>query len=241
MRVPSMRIVGNVLAVACCAVVLGGCSGNPEPKVATTPAKAVALAGPQVDTTPLRYKHYDFAPAKTPEELAAADYIQVTAIGTVEKFLEGPTYITEPNNSPYPRVYMVVKVDKAFKGAVKHGSAIQENRLYIEFDRGPINTLDGKTPLIPMSDFEKGIPAGTRVAVFATNAPKISKQLVNTERTAPVKTFSPHPQGLMFEDPGRAGNRRMVPGLIEYGQLPPVWQNIPNLDELAARMSTVND
>ncbi|MGW5051387.1 hypothetical protein [Actinokineospora sp. NPDC004072] len=213
MRSVVARALGAVVALACAASVAG--CGTEE-------------LGPQV----MRFKEYSYTALGTPEALAAQDFIKVTAVGTVEDFVEGVTYFAEPGGTPYPRVYLVVKVDKLLKGA-DEPRLLDGDRLYVDLDRGPINAADGKTPLISMADFRKAAPAGTRVALFLTEPAEIPGQIGMVGSTPPVRTLTPHPQGLIFD-----GGSGLVPGLITPDELPPSWHNIHTVDELAARMAS---
>ena len=226
------RMLAVALGAACITAGLAGCGAQATRTPDTTAAEASTV-------TPhaLRFKQYSYKPHRTPEDLAAADYIKVTAVGTVEGFKEGVTYLTEPNNSPYPRIYMVVRVDRVFKGA-KEPRLLADGRLYVEFDRGPVNTLDGKTPLNSMAVFEREVPRGTRVALFLTDPPPISDRVVNPQLDPGIRTLTPHPQGLIFEDVSRSGADRLVPGLIESEELPAPWRTLHSLDELSGRMAS---
>ncbi|WP_405106501.1 hypothetical protein OG559_21935 [Micromonospora sp. NBC_01405] len=233
MRQRNSRVLGVVLTAACVITLMPGCGDG----AARTSDEAVASAA-VVDPRALRFKEYSYTPQQTPEALAAADFVKVTAVGTVEGFREGVTYLTEPADTPYPRVYMVVRVDRAFKGAADR-SVLADGRLFVEFDRGPINTLDGKTPLNSMDVFEREVPRGTRVALFLTDAPTISNRVVNAELAPRVRTLVPHPQGLVFEDRSRSGGERLVPGLIAPQELPGPWRALSSLGELTNRMAKV--
>lgn len=183
--------------------------------------------GPQV----MRFKDYSYAQQATPEELAAQDYIKITAVGTVEDFVEGVTYLGEPGNTPYPRVYLKVKVDRMLKGADEKG-VLDDGRLFVDLDRGPLSAVDGKTPLISMADFRKAAPAGTRVGLFLTDPPEIPGKVAESGAAPRVRALSPHPQGMIFE-----GGGGLVPALIDPDELPAGWRGIHTVDELAARMT----
>ncbi|WP_229399973.1 hypothetical protein [Micromonospora okii] len=230
MRQRNSFVLGVVLAAAGVIGLATGCGG-----AARTADDAGVSTSTAVNPQALRFKEYSYTPQQTPEALAAADYIKVTAVGTVEGFREGVTYLTEPGDTPYPRVYMVVRVDRAFKGAADPG-VLADGRLFVEFDRGPINARDGRTPLNSMDVFEREVPRGTRVALFLTDAPTISDRVVDPQLAPRVRTLVPHPQGLVFEDRSRG---RLVPGLIVPEELPRPWRALSSLDELTARMAGV--
>lgn len=215
----------SVLARALSAVVALVCAAS----VAGCGAENAAGLGPQV----MRFKDYSYTPQGTPESLAAQDYIKITAVGTVEDFVEGVTYLGEPGNTPYPRVYLVVKVDRILKGANENG-VLDDGRLFVDLDRGPISAADGRTPLISMADFRKAAPVGTRVALFLTDPPEVPGKVgvVEASSAPRVRTLSPHPQGLIFE-----GGSGLVPGLVESDELPADWHDIRTVDELATRMT----
>ncbi|MGW3352179.1 hypothetical protein ACWDA3_53550 [Nonomuraea rubra] len=198
-----------------------------------------------IDTSILRTASFKFKPYDTPEALAAQSRIAVTAIGEVEGFEEGLTYQVETGNgtTPYPRVNMVVKVNKAFKGAARN-DLISSGRLYVELDRGPVSAVDGKTPINSPEDFEKSIPPGTQVAVFLYKTTPISDNSTEAQtsrKAAGVSTLTPHPQGLIFQavsaDP--SVSRAMEGGLTSLQDMPKGWQEIRSMDELADRMAKV--
>ncbi|MFG1882895.1 hypothetical protein [Micromonospora sp. NPDC049102] len=195
--------MGAAAAVVCIAVLATGCAESPDPRAGT----GATTLSPQA----LRFKHYSYTPHETPETLAAADYVNVTAVGRVEGFREGVTYLAEPGGSPYPRVYMLVRLDQTFKA---QADAVEQGRVYVEFDRGPVNAKDGRTPINSMSVFKREVPAGTRVALFLGDAPRISNTVLNRHLAPQVRTLSPHPQGPRVPAATGTGrsSRRVGPG-----------------------------
>ncbi|MEO3891345.1 hypothetical protein [Nonomuraea sp. B5E05] len=211
---------------------------------------AVSASSPaQLNTSILRSTSFKFKPFDTPEALASADRIAVTATGVVEGFEEGKTYQVEIGNgaTPYPRVNMVVKVDKAFKGAGRK-DLVSNGRIYVELSRGPVNAADGITPIKSIEDFDKNISQGTRVAVFTYKTTPIALNFTepatnSSGKPKEVSTLTPHPQGLIFEaisaDP--EVSRTMEGGLISLDSMPRGWRDIRSMDELANRMAKVTD
>jgi hypothetical protein len=202
-----------------------------------------------MDTSILRTTSFRFKPYDTPEALASADRIAVTATGVVEGFEEGKTYHVETGNgaTPYLRVNMVVKIDKAFKGADRK-DLISNGRIYVELNRGPVSAADGVTPINAIEDFEKKIPGGTQVAVFMYKTTPIAPNFTEPATTSSgkpkeVSTLTPHPQGLIFEavsaDPSIS--RTLEGGLTSLESMPKGWRDIRSMDELANRMAKVTD
>ncbi|GII85183.1 hypothetical protein Ssi03_31730 [Sphaerisporangium siamense] len=236
MRTRHLRRAGAGLAVAVALLAAGACgSGNADMAATSDATKQAAMP---LDLSPLRSHSYNFAPKRTPEELARQSYVKVTAVGTVEGWQEGPTFITEPSNTPYMRVYMVVRLDKTFK-KLEADHALRGGRVYVDLDRGPINTLDGRTPLTSMADFERAVPKGTKVALFLTNTPKISDRVQDAQRTAPVRPLAPHPQGMIIEKPSGLSGAPLLGGLVDLGRYPQQWKDIRSFDELANRMAAI--
>ncbi|MGC5015212.1 hypothetical protein ACLQ2R_31005 [Streptosporangium sp. DT93] len=231
-------IAAGACAFAVLASTVAGCGST----AATPSSNTLINADKGIDTSVLRTSKFRFKPYNSPEELAAADFIKVTATGTVEGFKEGRTFHSEPGNTPYYRVYMVVKVDRPYKGAQRR-EYLGDNRLYVDLDRGPINAKDGVTPLHSLDDFSNGIPAGTKVALFLHNAPKISDQISDIQRGLPagVEPLSPHPQGMIFASPEKGiQGKQLIGGLTGYSDMPKPWQDIHSMEELAQRMAKVS-
>ncbi|MFG1755714.1 hypothetical protein [Streptosporangium sandarakinum] len=237
---------GLTAMVTAALLALAGCGTS---ATSTVNAAASSSSPAQIDTSILRSTSFRFKPYDTPEALASADRIAVTAIGVVEGFEEGKTYQVETGNgaTPYPRVNMVVKINKAFKGANRN-DLVSNGRIYVELNRGPVSAADGVTPINSIESFEKKIPRGTQVAVFTYKTTPISSKFEEPATTAngkpkEVSTLTPHPQGLIFEavstDP--SVSRTMEGGLTSLESMPKAWQEIRSMDELANRMAKVSD
>ncbi|MEV4398286.1 hypothetical protein [Nonomuraea sp. NPDC049607] len=138
-----------------------------------------------MDLSLLRVVEADFDPYGTPEELAADR--PVVAGGTIDGWQQGP---------------------------------IPDGLVYIELSQGgvisdPTVPVEQWKPRKSVEDFEKALPAGTKMLAFPRERPV--QELEVRDPGEPLLMLVP-PQGLTSEDPQLVGQRSGGTALVGRGQ-----------------------
>ncbi|WP_141704116.1 hypothetical protein [Planobispora rosea] len=197
-----------------------------------------------LDVSVLRTSHYDFPAYETPEELA--EDRPVVAAGVIGGWQQGPILDSGTGVLDY-RIILRMRVTEPLKG-VKGRSSIPRGLVFIELSQGavlsdPAVPADQWKPHKSVEDFEKALPAGTKILAFPRERPPHEQAVVDPGARLPAgaRLMSVPPQGLILEDPQLALQRpdestALVGGLEELNAGGAEWLKHRTVQELASHL-----
>ncbi|MFI7707106.1 hypothetical protein [Nonomuraea sp. NPDC049480] len=194
---------------------------------ATTPTAIACAAGAptgRLNTGVLYQVHLDYRPYATPEALAA-EGAEAVVTGRVTGWVPG---LVVEEHIPGDRTHYILmrtQVERRLKGA-------SDDVVHVPFYQGP--AIDDRgTPIQSQGDFERAVPAGTRVLLFL-NRPQPAGTVVEAPQGLPPAHSTP-PQGVVLheviEDPGG----KAVGGRVEMFSSPG-WNQPCGIDGLIDRL-----
>ncbi|ACZ86040.1 hypothetical protein Aros01_06095 [Streptosporangium roseum] len=159
----------------------------------------------KLDVSVLRVVHSDFSAYESPEALAADR--PIVAAGVIDGWQQGPILESYPNGPLDYRAVLRVRVTEPLKG-VKGRESISDGLIYIELDQGgvvsdPSVPAGQWKPRKSIEDFDKALPAGTKILVFPRERPRHEMPVRSPGAPLPpeAKLMVVPPQGLVLEDP----------------------------------------
>ncbi|MFF0572654.1 hypothetical protein [Streptosporangium saharense] len=194
----------------------------------------------------LRVSESDYKVYDSPEALAVERPIVVA--GVIDGWQQGPAAESYPGGPLDYRVVLRVRVTHPLKGT--HGrSSIVGGLVYIALDQGAVIRDDALPaeqwkPEKNITDFEKALPAGTRILAFPREVPNEatgSIRLAGQPLPKGARLMTIPPQGLVLEDPALLAQRAVGQSALVGGREPlsaggAAWTEPKNLDDLIARL-----
>ncbi|MGW3352181.1 hypothetical protein ACWDA3_53560 [Nonomuraea rubra] len=200
-------IVALALAAAAVTSACGGTEAD-SPTSASAQRQGQAHnveARGSLDLSLLRTAEADFDAYTTPEALAADR--PIVAAGVIDGWQQGPILKTYPNGPLDYRIVLRMRVTEPLKG-VKGRETIPDGLVFIELSQGgvvsdPAVPAEQWKPRKTIEDFEKALPAGTKILAFPRERPPHELELHSSGAPLPpgAKLMLVPPQGLVLEDP----------------------------------------
>ncbi|WP_030910488.1 hypothetical protein [Streptosporangium amethystogenes] len=223
---------------------MSACSATNSTEVRSPQALSYAEGKGVLDISVLRTAERDFPPYETPEQLASDR--PIVAAGVIDGWQQGPILDSGTGTLDY-RIVLRMRVTEPLKG-VKGRASIPGGIIFIELSQGavlsdPTAPADQWKPYKSVADFEKALPAGTKILAFPRERPRQELSGVNpgTPLPADAKLMLVPPQGLILEDPGLAQQRSddstaLVGGLEKLNVGGAAWLKYKDIDSLVSHL-----
>ncbi|MCF6475393.1 hypothetical protein FAF44_44605 [Nonomuraea sp. MG754425] len=223
---------------------MSACSAANNTAASSPPNLSYAEGKGSLDISVLRTAEYDFPAYETPEALAADR--PIVAAGVIDGWQQGPILESGTGTLDY-RIVLRMRVTESMKG-VKGRESIPENLIFIELSQGavlsdPAVPADQWKPYKSVSDFEKALPAGTKVLAFPRERPKQEQSIANLGTPLPpgAQLMLVPPQGLILEDPQVSqqqseGSTALIGGLEPLNVGGAAWLQYKSVQELVSHL-----
>nr|WP_152992385.1 hypothetical protein [Nonomuraea pusilla] len=233
-------VVAGVVAVASCG------TGETSVPVAAREAR-LSEQNTSLGVSLLRLSMPDFPAYDSPEALAADRPIVVA--GVIDGWQQGPATETYENGPLDYRVVLRVRITEPLKG-VKATPSLASGVACIAFDQGPVIRDESVPPerwkpAKSVADFEKAMPAGTKVLAYPREMPPEAStgavRVPGDPLPRDARLMVIPPQGLVLEDPVLAARRSGSRTALVGGRVPLTdggagWLEPRTMDELVARL-----
>jgi hypothetical protein len=234
-----------IITLALAAVTaMSACSGTNSAQISAPQAVSHAEGKGNLDISILRTAEYDFPAYITPEELAADR--PIVAAGVIDGWQQGPILDSGTGTLDY-RIVLRMRITEPLKG-VKGRASIPDGLVFIELSQGavlsdPAVPATEWKPYKSVADFEKALPAGTKILAFPRERPKQEQAVVDpgAPLQAEAKLMLVPPQGLILEDPQLAQQRSgestaLVGGLEDLNVGGAAWLKFRDIQSIVSHL-----